>query len=317
MELTRIERELVLQYLRDDNVPLTVTLEDRPEQKDADLVENRLPSDNERLPASAVFPVAIKSEQISVLNQGIILLKNAARTVEPFLGKKVRVQFYFNHVGLYFITTMKECSQGPAIVVPGSIRRIASAVNTRDYDFSAELSFSDSAGKPVKISCMPARNYSLFAVPAWAEIPESERPSAKALLEKYVLQIKDTSRSAVGNGVHLLSVVRYLTTPEDPEHKAVDSLVQPLEIIYVDDKRIVFAGGEDSAIESDCTYSLEMVFALSANRLIKRTMHLECTLENEYSFEQTGRKCWSCLMREITPEDLRYLYERISGVKVA
>ena len=34
-ELTRIERELVLQYLRDDNVPLTVTLEEKPEQSEA------------------------------------------------------------------------------------------------------------------------------------------------------------------------------------------------------------------------------------------------------------------------------------------
>ena len=30
IELTKIERELVLQYLRDDNVPLTVTLEEKP-----------------------------------------------------------------------------------------------------------------------------------------------------------------------------------------------------------------------------------------------------------------------------------------------
>ena len=40
-ELTRIERELVLQYLRDDNVPLTVTLEEKPEQSDASLVDSR------------------------------------------------------------------------------------------------------------------------------------------------------------------------------------------------------------------------------------------------------------------------------------
>ena len=33
-ELTKIERELVLQYLMDDNVPLTVTLEKKPEQND-------------------------------------------------------------------------------------------------------------------------------------------------------------------------------------------------------------------------------------------------------------------------------------------
>ena len=40
-ELTRIERELVLQYLRDDNVPLTVTLEEKPEQAEASLVDSK------------------------------------------------------------------------------------------------------------------------------------------------------------------------------------------------------------------------------------------------------------------------------------
>ncbi len=33
-ELSRIERELVLQYLRDDNVPVTVTLEQKPQQQE-------------------------------------------------------------------------------------------------------------------------------------------------------------------------------------------------------------------------------------------------------------------------------------------
>ena len=88
-ELTKIERELVLQYLMDDNVPLTVTLEKKPEQNDVEMVDEKIPvpEKENRIPASAVFPVAIPSEQIKVLNQGIILLKNPARTVLPFLGK--------------------------------------------------------------------------------------------------------------------------------------------------------------------------------------------------------------------------------------
>ena len=61
-ELTQIERELVLQYLRDDNVPLTVTLEDKPEMSDADIVDDKTigTSDESRVPASAIFPVAVR-----------------------------------------------------------------------------------------------------------------------------------------------------------------------------------------------------------------------------------------------------------------
>ena len=56
-ELTKIERELVLQYLMDDNVPLTVTLEKKPEQNDVEMVDEKIPvpEKENRIPASAVF----------------------------------------------------------------------------------------------------------------------------------------------------------------------------------------------------------------------------------------------------------------------
>ena len=41
-ELTKIERELVLQYLMDDNVPLTDTLEKKQEQADSEKIEEKI-----------------------------------------------------------------------------------------------------------------------------------------------------------------------------------------------------------------------------------------------------------------------------------
>ncbi|MBO4404769.1 MAG: hypothetical protein J5780_05495 [Treponema sp.] len=319
-ELTKIERELVLQYLRDDNVPLTVTLEEKPEKPEASLVENKADSSEEnRIPASAVFPVAIKSEQIRVLDQGIILLKNSARSVLPFLGKKVRVQFYFNHVGLYFVTEMKEYSKGLAIVVPLSIKRIKTASLKNEYDFTAVISYKDRKGSDVKINCVPSLDFPLFVVPVWAQIKEESRKKAKELLERYVVQVKDKAACAVGNGVHLLSVVRFLTEENAAVTAEVDNLVPPLKVLYVDDKRIVLAGGKEAAfIQEGEPYSLEMSFMLASNRLIKRTINVDVTLESVYEYsEGRSEKCYSCLFKDMKMEDLRYLYERISGVKVA
>ena len=74
--LTGIERELVLQYLIDGNVPLTIT----PIEENVS-VDN----DNKIKPASsAIFPVALKGEQIKVLEQGIILLTNPPKSVKNF-----------------------------------------------------------------------------------------------------------------------------------------------------------------------------------------------------------------------------------------
>ena len=80
-ELTGIERQLVLQYLVDGNVPVTVT-----EVKTA--VE-----DNEKIKSltSGVFPVALPGEQMTVLDQGIILLQNPPEAVKTFEKSKSSV----------------------------------------------------------------------------------------------------------------------------------------------------------------------------------------------------------------------------------
>ena len=62
--LTGIERELVLRYLLDGNVPVTIT----------PISSNENDSDEIKNLDSAVVPVAFKAEDISVLKEGIILL---------------------------------------------------------------------------------------------------------------------------------------------------------------------------------------------------------------------------------------------------
>lgn len=317
-ELTRIERELVLQYLRDDNVPLTVTLQDKPEQADASLVDSKTDSfDKEkRVPASAVFPVAIPSNQIDVLKQGIILLKNPARTVQPFLGKKVRVQFYFNHLGLYFVTEMKEFSQGLAIVVPSSIKRIPDVLSSREYDFTGRISFKTDKST-VSIDCIPLNSYEVFVLPKWADILEENQHEAKSLLEKFVANAKSKEGYPIGNGLHLLVVARYLTEKKDFVATAVEGRSMPFNIIFVDDKRVILAGGKDTEnLKEGTSYNLNLVFVLVKNTLLKRNVSINCFVECIYTNEnQPNLKCISLKYENLKEEDYRFLYERITGNK--
>lgn len=313
-ELTQIERELVLQYLRDDNVPLTITLEEKPDQTEADVTDNRIDSIDyeKRVPASAVFPVAIKSRQIEVLNQGIILLKNAGRLVQPFIGKSVRVQFYFNHVGLYFISTVKEYSMGFAVVIPPSIKRVKDSFKTNDFEVSAVLSFDS-----VNHVCRPLYGFNLFSQPKWSEIEIEKQHHAKFLLEKFITQGKQ-SAVILGNGLHLISIVRYLTRTSVPENESVEGLVKPLDIIYIDDKRFVCAAENQDELEVNQHYTLELSFVLASGGPVKRSVRVNCIVEGVFADEDNGlRKCWSCRYENIQNEDVRFLYERISGKKFA
>ncbi|MCQ2248985.1 MAG: hypothetical protein MJZ50_08220 [Treponema sp.] len=318
-ELTRIERELVLQYLRDDNVPLTVTLEEKPEKSEAELVSSKTGEtlDENRVPVSAVFPVAISSDQMTVLNQGIILLKNPARTVQPFLGRQVRVQFYFNHLGLYFITEMKEYSQGLAIVVPNSIKRIPDSVTKAEYDFTGTVSYS-AENTTVSIDCVPLAGYGIFSAAKWSEILESNQHQAKALLEQYVAEVKAGDVQLDGNGLHLLTVVRYLTELNRfAPPSAVEGRAMPFNMVYVDDKRAILAGGVGTEnLDYDIPYTLNLVFVLSENRLLKRNVSINCTVEKIYTNpENPEAKCISLRYKELKQEDYRFIYERITGKK--
>lgn len=316
-ELTKIERELVLQYLIDDNVPLTVTLEEKPQKADAQLVGEKasLPENESRLPASAVFPVAIPSEQTAVLSQGIILLKNPARTVQPFLGRQVRVQFYFNRLGLYFITEMKECSKGLALVIPSVIRRIPDPAPKAGCGLSGALSYK-SANTRISISCIPLPGYRLFEAPKWADIPEECQRSAKSLLESFVQEERSGQAGPAGNGLHLLAVVRYLAAEKNSfESESVEGRAKPFYMIFADDRRIVLAQKEGSEkIDPELSYDLSLEFALSGNALLKRTVQTDCSVETVYTDKAGGSlQCVSLKYGSLQEEDRRFLCERAAG----
>ena len=319
-ELTKIERDLVLKYLVDDNVPLTVTLEDKPQKSETDLVDKKtvIPPKEERVPTSAVFPVAIPSEQTDVLKEGVILLKNPARTVLPFLGKRVRVQFYFNRLGLYFVTEMKEWSGGLAIVIPTSIKRIPENITKRDYSFFATLSY-EAGDAVVSLECLPLTGWDLFSQPKWADISDDCQIEAKALLEKFVLQVKTDSGPRVSNGLHLLSVARFLSgnglvfsssTP-DP----IEGRLKPFAVIFADESRVVLASGEGcQSLTAHSLYKLSLVFSLSESKLLKRTVHTECSLERVFENDRLPSvKCISLRFERLKEEDWRFLREKFTG----
>lgn len=316
-ELTKIERELVLQYLRDDNVPLTVTLEDKPEQIEGELNSDKTDfiSEEEKISPSAVFPVAIPTAQMEVLDQGIILLKKSVRSFNEFLNKKIKVQFYFNHLGLFFTSVMKEYSKGLAIVIPSSIYRIPDLIQKKNFDFIAELSFNSNNDNKIKYDCFPRDNYRFFTNPRWNEIEIEKQVLAKSLLEEYVSEIKKSEEKTFDNGLHLISVVRFLTeTNYNYNLQAVEGRVEPLEIIYTDNTKIVLSSFKKDKLSNGCNYDLCFSFSIPENKNFKRIIELKASVVNVYSYEE--RETYVLRFDEVKEEDNRFLYERINGKKI-
>ena len=152
-KLTGIERELVLQYLIDGNIPVTLT----PQvEKTSDEGIHSI--------SSQVFPIALKPDHIKVQKNGKIELANPPQSVMNFQGQTVKVEFYFNRVGLYFFSEVKQDKNGLVISVPESINRIKDLVDETDYDFSALFYFDCKNKKELKIKTIPWEKEELFTL---------------------------------------------------------------------------------------------------------------------------------------------------------
>ena len=304
--LSGIERQLVLQYLIDGNVPVTITPFESEEKNDGEVSEIQPLS-------SAVFPVAIKAEQISVLKEGIILLMNSPKNIDAFTGKKVKVEFYFNSVGLYFISEMKSVSSGPALVIPSDINRIEDNFVEQRYDFSAKL-FTSQEETQTPLTCIPAKGFKLFSRPAWSSIQLEKQEEAKNYLEKFVEDAKKSQKA--GNGIQLVNICRYMVEEQKESVEAVQGRVKPFDILFLNHERFVFGftKNEVFSIENGNEYRIKISFALRDSPVFTRDINVQIRADSVYS-DKTGKKiCADCTYIDLKEEDTRFLYEKATSL---
>ncbi len=300
--LSKIEWELVLQYLIDGNVPLTIS----PSEQ-----ENK--TDEIKPLDSAVVPVAFKAEKVSVLKEGIILLEDEPDSLKNYIEKKVKAEFYFNRVGLYFVTVLKKVSSGLALVIPENIYRIPDIPANKRYDFTAMLVVSVSSEGATKFSCVPAAGFELFCRPVWSSIELEQQARAKKLLEEYVKEAKIKHKS--GNGLQLINICRYMVQPEIEKVEAVQGRVKPFDILFVNHERIVLGFEKNKAFElsENSEYPVEMNFVLKETPAVSRKVFVTCKVFNIYKNEDKTKFAADCSFTMIQEEDLRFLYEKATS----
>lgn len=304
-KLSGIERDLVLQYLIDGNVPVTLTLlEDK----------NKTSSEQIQPLSSQIFPIALKADNMAVQKNGIIQLKNPPQSVVQFANKVVKVEFYFNRIGLYFTSLVKETKKGLSLEIPKEIDRIQDVVEEKTYDFSALLYFECANKKDINLKCVPFEQTPLFSRPAWKEIPLENQTKAKDYLEKFVALAKKEKNA--GNGIQLIPICNYLTLSIDQKLEAVQGRVKPLNILYVDHERIVFGfenENQTSKFELNQEYGLKMSFSIKNGPITSRDIFVTSIVNNLYKNEDGTKTCVDFKYTTIQEEDLRYLYEKATS----
>ena len=305
--LTGIERELVLQYLIDGNVPVTLTpVEDEisPDIEDTEVEIRAL--------TSQIFPVAIKGEHMKVKKNGMILLENPPQSVASFADKQVKVEFYFNRVGLYFISPVKETKKGLTLAIPEQIERIADIEEDSDYDFSSVIYFDCKSRRDLNFKCIPADGVELFVRPVWKIIPLEYQKKAKELLEQFVEQAKQEKNA--GNGIQLIPVCKYLTEPHTQKMEAMENRVKPFSILFVDHERLV-VGMETQA----CTffaneeYGIKLSFSIKRGPILTRDIFVTSLVNKIYRSADGLYSCVDFRYTTLQEEDMRFLYEKATS----
>ena len=301
--LTGIERELFLQYLIDGNVPVTLTPIEDQNSENSEIIKSL---------TSQIFPVAIKGEHLTVQKDGVILLENAPDSVTKFANKTVKVEFYFNRVGLFFTSEVKETPKGLSISIPEKIERIIDVEEKNHYDFSADFYIECKTRRELNIKCIPDESIELFTRPAWKIIPLENQKKAIELLESFVEEAKIEKNA--GNGIQLIPVCKYLTDKQGKQMEALQNRVKPLNILFIDHDRIVL--GMDSKA---CTffaneeYGVKLSFSIKAGPILTRDIFVTCMVNKIYRSRDGNLSCVDFRYTTMQEEDLRFLYEKATS----
>lgn len=303
-KLSGIERELVLQYLIDGNVPVTLTPIDEEVQDDNNEIIKSL--------TSQIFPVAIKGENVQVNKDGLINLENPPQSVVSFANKNVKVEFYFNRVGLYFISKVNESKDGLCLSIPKEIDRIVDVVDEKNYAFSALIYFDFKTKQDLQLNCIPCDDIELFTRPAWKIIPLENQKSAKELLEVFVSQAKIEKNA--GNGLLLIPVCKYLTEKHIETVEAMENRLKPFTVLFVDHERIVLGmNTKYCTFFNGNEYGLKLSFAIKGGPILSRDIFVTGIVNKIYRSENGESSCVDIKYSSMQEEDMRFLYEKATS----
>ena len=296
-KLSGIERQLVLQYLMDGNVPVTLTP-----------ISNDKTDDGVKSLNSQIFPVAIKPEKITVEKSGKIYLEIPPEN-NILHATSVRVEFYFNRVGLFFVSKIDYENNKIVIYLPEEIDRIKDVEEEVNYDITGILYFEYEGKKELNEKCIPWNDNELFERPIWKSIPLENQQLAKSYLEKFVEDGK--TQKNIGNGLQLIPICNFITNQNNDSMEAIQGRKKDMYILYLDHERIVL-GIENplTKYEEKSEFGLKLSFSIKESPILSRDIYVTFYVNKIYKNEKSSRICLDCVYTSIQEEDVRYLYEK-------
>ena len=297
--ITKLERDVVIKAFSEQKIPLTLTMERS--------------ANHNYVYANEFFPVVLSPDSYKITEDGSGVIRKSVQDAAMFAGMVCRVEFYFNRVGLFFMTKIVERREGYFFSIPQEIARIHDPAKDGvggELSFKASLSFAARGNSSVSYECIPpCEEYNLFSKPVFSDIPAEFQNAAKNMLGGFIADAKKSMSPSVGNGLHLIPVCRYLVSPLAVRTASFQGRGEPMDIIFVDEQRFVAAtGNTTNLLELEGEYVLTFEFDIRPEHHLKRTIKVPCTVENIYSSGE--KRCFVCRYLGIKAEDSRFIMEK-------
>lgn len=240
-------------------------------------------------------------------------VENFESLLSPFLKEKILVSFYFNSLGLCFVSKIASRGNSFFIVLPDDFYSIKEK-NENSSEISAVIFYDCSTleksfeKRNIPISCTFDDDFRLFETPKFDSSDENLNSRIKIWISKLFSQSKK-DRKTFGNGLFLIQAGKYLLREKEQKIESIKGRKKTPTLIYLDDERIVFASEKENMILSDGkSYRLSLSFPLPPP-LKKRVIELVFTVEDVFSNQEGTRLCAFSLISEIKAEDKRFLGE--------
>lgn len=292
--LSGMERQLVLAYLADGNSPVSVVLLDEY---------------GAELPVSASFRIVPESRRFSSLFKPALFLEKSDSSAQFPFGRRVKVRFYFNKLGMVFITELCPTPFGAALALPSTIEKSGDDDCKKSIGFSAVVYYDlVHHGASNSVECLCRDGYELFSAPGWGSISGEFLKSAKSYVKASVELLRKEKRT-VGNGLYLIPIGRYLCGQHDEALSSVETRRHPPEVIYLDSGKIVFAAKKsDMIFSSGREYRIEMHIPIHGP-LKSRKVCLSCVISEMHESYDRMYLCACAEFTSIKREDVRFLHD--------
>lgn len=243
-------------------------------------------------------------------------LKNLASS-----GEKRKIDFYFNGLGLYFYSRILLVDGAFCLSVPEKFYNINESQSDGKRRFSAVLfyDFDSQTKKPgqnfLQIKCFADEKFDIFKKPA-LDLKSQDKNGldfkVRTWIESIVRKKNENYQNInIGNGLFLIPIGKYLFDDIPAEIEPVQGRMKPPSVIYLDERRIVFASKKENMILTEGkTYKIQLSFPLPPP-LKSRTVNLFCTASSFFEDYGRTRLCADALISEIKEEDKRFLSEMI------